>query len=88
LERTTICQIDRFEGDVAVLIAGGSEVLISRSLIPAEAAVGDTLTIRVSGDPDAAAELSLDISRLQERLKNGEHLGGARGEDTGEGPQS
>ena len=88
MERTTICQIDRFEGDVAVLVADGAEVIVSRSLIPATSAVGDPLTIHASGDPEAAAKMRGEISQLQQRLNNGDHLSDRHGESAGEGPRS
>jgi len=68
----TDCFIDRFEGDVAVLIAGDRQILVPVDLLPDGAAEGDHLSISFAIDSRARQETCAEIQKLQERLsKNG-----------------
>lgn len=63
------CYVDRFEGDLAVLVAGNQEIIIPRSLLPAGAAQGDYFLITVTREHGKKEEISHEISDLQKRLK-------------------
>ncbi|MHB1390711.1 MAG: DUF3006 domain-containing protein [Thermoleophilia bacterium] len=65
------CQIDRFEGNVAVLLFSGKEVVFPRELMPADAVEGDHLRLMIERDADATQDTAREISGLQERLSHG-----------------
>ncbi len=75
--------IDRFEGDLAVLLVGDEQrkLDVSRHLLPAEAAEGDWLEIelqngrvvRATMDRDATIKARERIMTKLERLRRGDH---------------
>lgn len=70
LARQTDFYLDRFEGNTAVLLAGGREINIPRDFLPDGASEGDHLVVSITRDDERRNATAGEISRLQERLKS------------------
>ncbi len=66
-----IATIDRFEGDVAVLLVGDAESVVNvhRSNLPPEAGQGDVLRLEVTIDRDETERRRESVQSKIERLK-------------------
>ena len=65
------CYLDRFEGDLAVLLVDGEEKAITASMLPVDAREGDHLMITIDRDTDARDRTEAEVSELQQELKRG-----------------
>jgi len=65
------CYLDRFEGDLAVLLVDGEEKTIAASLLPPDAREGDHLLINIACDGVARDRTAAEISDLQQELETG-----------------
>lgn len=65
------CYLDRFEGDLAVLLVDGEEKTIAASLLPPDVREGDHLRITIIRDSDARDRTAAEISDLQQELETG-----------------
>ncbi|MBI5870471.1 MAG: DUF3006 domain-containing protein [Actinobacteria bacterium] len=63
------CYLDRFEGDLAVILADDEEKIIASSLLPPGAREGDHLFLSITVDIDARNRTADEISRLQQDLE-------------------
>ncbi len=63
--------VDRFEGDVAVLLVGDEETVMNvhRSDLPPEAGQGDVLRLEVTIDHEATEKRRVEVREKIERLK-------------------
>ncbi|MHB9112461.1 MAG: DUF3006 domain-containing protein [Thermoleophilia bacterium] len=66
------CYLDRFEGDLAVLLVENEEKVIAASLLPPEAREGDHLILSINCDIDARNRTAEEISDLQRDLESGD----------------
>lgn len=64
------CYLDRFEGDLAVLLVDDVEKNISASLLPPDSREGDHLLISIAIDTGERNRTAEEISHLQQDLKN------------------
>jgi len=71
LTRELHCYLDRFEGDLAVLLIGGRETAVAVSLLPPDAREGDHLLISVAIDRESREHTASEVSELQQELKEG-----------------
>lgn len=64
--------IDRFEGDLAVILIGGEEIKVNipRQLLPAGTHEGSWLKISFELDPEGTKKQETKIKGLLEKLKN------------------
>ncbi len=64
--------IDRFEGDLAVILIGEEEIKVNipRQLLPAGAREGSWLKISFELDPEGTQKQETKIKGLLEKLKN------------------
>ena len=69
-------ELDRLEGDFAVLLYDGSEVVVPRSWLPVGTAEGTALVIRIEpdGESTTAGQVEASLSRLQDEDVSGEGL--------------
>lgn len=65
------CYLDRFEGDLAILLVDGKEKVIASSLLPQGAREGDHLLLSVTIDIDARNRTAAEVADLQNDLKTG-----------------
>lgn len=65
------CYLDRFEGDLAVLLVDGEEKAITASMLPIDAREGDHLMITITRDTDGRNRTVTEVSELQQELKGG-----------------
>jgi hypothetical protein len=82
--QTEAAVIDRFEGDIAVLLVGEAQrvVDVPREQLPSEVRAGQWLRVQLRGERLLHAELDADATdaarrRIQDklaRLRRGEHL--------------
>ena len=65
--------IDRFEGDVAVLLVGDEETVVNihRSYLPSEAKQGDVLKLEVLVDREETQRRRESVRAKIERLRKG-----------------
>jgi len=63
--------IDRFEGELAVLLMGDERVKVNmpHSLLPEGCKEGDILNISIERDPEATQQARERVSGLMEKLK-------------------
>ncbi len=68
---TITATIDRFEGDVAVLLVGEEETVVNvhRSKLPPEAQQGDVLRLEVTIDHETTEKRREEVQEKIERLK-------------------
>ena len=65
--------IDRFEGDVATLVACGDNperINLPRSLLPPETREGDVITLQITRDEEATVETRNRVRDLIAKLKS------------------
>jgi len=69
-------ELDRLEGDFAVLLFDGSEVVVPRSWLPVGTVEGTALVIRIEPDVDSmtAGKVDASLSRLKDDDVSGEGL--------------
>jgi hypothetical protein len=65
---TFTVQVDRIEGDVAVLLWGDETVDVPRAWLPPGAGEGASLLITLQRDPDAEEALRRDVQARLARL--------------------
>ena len=71
MARTVSVSVDRFEGDLAVLVVDddGRTFNVPRSLLPEGTRAGDVLTLSFSRDAAATKAVAEEGKRLQDELK-------------------
>jgi len=62
-------QVDRFEGDLAVVTGNGAIVNLPRSWLPSNAESGSTVVVVVRVDDVATAAAASEAQELLERLR-------------------
>lgn len=65
------CYLDRFEGDLAILLVDGMEKVIASSLLPQDAREGDHLLLSITFDIDARNRTAGEIADLHKDLETG-----------------
>lgn len=65
------CYLDRFEGELAVLLVNGEEKIIATSMLPPDTREGDQLLISITRDSNKRDQIKSEISDLQKELQNG-----------------
>lgn len=66
------CYLDRFEGDLAVLLVGDQEKVITSSLLPRDAREGDHILLSITLDHEARNNTAGEITDLQHDLDTGD----------------
>lgn len=69
MTRRLNCYLDRFEGDLAVVLGEDREIRIHRTLLPDGAAEGDHLVITMVIDEQGRNSVSTEVKNLQRRLQ-------------------
>ena len=63
--------LDRFEGDLAILVGEAFQIELPRRMLPAGSREGDFLSISIISDPEAREKMTAEIEAIRRRLQEG-----------------